>query len=414
MEKKTKKDKVLHTCNGKLNVYDYQEACLNFNIFYWNMVLTVSIIAFFGSLICSIFSTVLECIALFLICEPFILLITKLRIKTFAKMQYESLNKKNPGIMEYEIELYKDYLKRKNQNVVQKINYSDIEAIVETDSNFHLRIKRKVVIIQKSSCELDTITFIRKINKDILENRLGNEKTIKKFTIKKQKIEKEKLLNILFLVSLISFTLAWGVVAISHDYFTLDAFLVYIIVMPIPIISSILSLILGIVYSRKGYDCIKNIVGGICILFLLFCFGILTIMVSSDYDYEEIYDYQSILGIELPVDGILTKEEYNYGSITNGEQITVYFVDSDTREVEREIKNSPNWIKGKNLDYNLKRFIPVSQIDLENVYYSIYIEEIDKYNELPTEVGKYHIYAMMFYKDLNYIEILDYIYEYSD
>lgn len=413
MEKKTKKDKVLHTCDGKLNVYDYQEACLNFNIFYWNMVLTVSIIAFFGSLICSIFSTVLECIALFLICEPFILLITKLRIKTFAKMQYESLNKKNPGIMEYEIELYKDYLKRKNQNVVQKINYSDIEAIVETDSNFHLKIKRKVIVIQKSSCELDTITFIRNINKDIFDNRLGNDKTIKKFTIKKKKLEKEKLLNILYLASIISFTLAWGIVAISHDYYILDAFWVYLIVMPIPVILTFLSLIFAILYSSKGYNCIKNIVSSICILFLLFCFGILTIMVSSDYDYEEIYYYKDVLGIELPDNGILTKEEYNYGNITNGKQITVYFVDNDIEQIEKEIKNNSNWIEGKKLDYDLKRLIPVSQLDLENIYYSIYIEETDQYNEIPTNDGIYQIYAMMFYKDLNYIEILEYIYEYG-
>lgn len=413
MEKKNKKDKVLHTCDGKLNVYDYQELFLNFKIFYWNSVLSGTITFIIPIILYGLVTSLIDAISLFIIIEIFILIIFKMKAKTIGKNQYKSLIKKDPNRFEYETELYKDYLIRRSQNKTLKINYSDIERIVETDSNFYLKTKKMIITIQKSSCELDTITFIRNINKAILENRLGNDKTIKKFTIKNQNPKKDKLLNILFLVSNISFAFAWIVLAIAHDHFTLDAFLVYVIVMPIPIITSILSLILGIVYSRKGYDCIKNIVSSICVLFLSFCLGILTIMASSDYDYEVIYDYQSVLGIELPDDGMLTKEEYNYGNITNGEQITVYFVTDNLDQIEKEIKNNPNWIAGDKLDYSLKRLIPVSQIDLDNVYYSIYIEEIDKYNELPTETGKYHIYAMMFYKDLNYIEILDYIYEYK-
>ena len=65
--------------------------------------------------------------------------------------------------------LYKDYLIRKSQNKTLKVNYSEIEKIVETDSNFCLKKKNMVMALQKSSCELDTITFIRNINKDILE-----------------------------------------------------------------------------------------------------------------------------------------------------------------------------------------------------------------------------------------------------
>ena len=270
MEKKTKKDKVLHTCNGKLNVYDYQEMCLNFKVFYWNNVLVSSILLVIITIIYGIFTSFISAIILFIVMEIFILIISKYMLKTVSKNQYKNTIKKNPTRFEYETELYKDYLIRKSQNKTLKVNYSEIEKIVETDSNFYLKIKNMVIALQKSSCELDTITFIRNINKDILENRLGNDKTIKKFD--KDKNKKIKLLlNVSFALTIISIFIPEIYYGVSEDFTKLN-YLLYWFMLPFPLIS----FYLGNKYKNMGFECTKNIIGGICVALLLVIYGFLT------------------------------------------------------------------------------------------------------------------------------------------
>lgn len=269
-EKKTKKDKVLHTCDGKLNVYDYQELFLNFKIFYWHSVLSGTIAAIIPIIIYGLVTSFIDALIFFIIIETFILIIFKMKKKTIGKNQYKSLIKKDPNRFEYETELYKDYLIRKSQNKTLKVNYSEIEKIVETDSNFYLKIKNMVIALQKSSCELDTITFIRNINKDILENRLGNDKTIKKFD--KDKNKKIKLLlNVSFALTIISIFIPEIYYGVSEDFTKLN-YLLYWFMLPFPLIS----FYLGNKYKNMGFECTKNIIGGICVALLLVIYGFLT------------------------------------------------------------------------------------------------------------------------------------------
>ena len=287
MEKKTKKDKLLHTCDGKLNVYDYQEMCLNFKGFYWNNVLVSSILLVIITIIYGIFTGFISAIILFVVMEIYILIISKYMLKTISKNQYKNTIKKNPTRFEYETELYKDYLIRKSQNKTLKVNYSEIEKIVETDSNFYLKIKNMVMALQKSSCELDTITFIRNINKDILENRLGNDKTIKKFD--KDKNKKIKLLlNVTFFLAILSLFIPIFVYS-NYEEFTKINYLLYWFMLPFPLIS----FYLGNKYKDMGFECNKNIIGGICVALLLVIYGFLVMGVyntenNTGTEYQQI------------------------------------------------------------------------------------------------------------------------------
>ena len=275
MEKKTKKDKLLHTCDGKLNVYDYQEMCLNFKGFYWNNVLVSSILLVIVTIIYGIFTGFISAIIFFVVMEIYILIISKYMLKTVSKNQYKNTIKKNPTRFEYETELYKDYLIRKSQNKTLKVNYSELEKIVETDSNFYLKIKNMVIALQKSSCELDTITFIRNINKDILENRFRNDKSIKKFD--KDKNKKIKLLlNVTFFLAILSLFIPIFVYS-NYEEFTKINYLLYWFMLPFPLIS----FYLGNKYKDMGFECNKNIIGGICVALLLVIYGFLVMGVYN-------------------------------------------------------------------------------------------------------------------------------------
>ena len=145
--------------------------------------------------------------------------------------------------------------------------------------------------LQKSSCELDTITFIRNINKDILENRLGNDKTIKKFD--KDKNKKIKLLlNVSFALTIISIFIPEIYYGVSEDFTKLN-YLLYWFMLPFPLIS----FYLGNKYKNMGFECTKNIIGGICVALLLVIYGFLTMgayntenNISTEYQQIEIIE----------------------------------------------------------------------------------------------------------------------------
>ena len=235
----------------------------------------------------------------------------------------------------------------------------------------------------------------------------------------KKQIKIEKILLVLFILTIVSLWLGLGTVLIltkiakiPGELFTKYSWGMWFW-LPIPI----LSIILGIKYKQKGINCTKNIIGGFIIGIIGLIFGSYFLLFNFEVDYSEIYNYEQIIGLEIPSEGILEKqiwdESYllehitNYAKFTNAEEI---------RKFEEELQNSNNWLFQEQISSHLSIFIPLTLVcNINDIcYYSVYIEGIDDYNIIPNESGKYHIYAMMYSTEYSTLKIEDYILEYKN
>lgn len=182
--------------------------------------------------------------------------------------------------------------------------------------------------------------------------------------------------------------------------------------LPIPI----LSIILGIKYKKRGVKCTKNIVAGFIIGILLLIYGSFSFIFNFEVDYSEIYNYEQIVGLEIPSKGVFMKQKWDESYLF--EHVTNYAKFTDVKETEKfgeEIKDSKNWILKEEISSNLGIFIPKSMfLDPNDIcYYLVYIEGINDYNTIPDKTGKYHVYAMMYNVRISTLAIEEYIFEYK-
>lgn len=92
-----------------------------------------------------------------------VILIPYLSLNTFLKKAYIKLLNKGemPQVIKYKF--YNEYFTQTSEDITLKINYSEIAKSVENDTNFYFEYPKHdmTVIIQKNSCDLKTINFIR-------------------------------------------------------------------------------------------------------------------------------------------------------------------------------------------------------------------------------------------------------------
>ena len=273
-----KKEKKLYSCECMVNAKEYGQMAKYFpkkmywvlviNGLYKNLILTAIVaILYMNFLITLIF---------FIISQLLIMIFYKTRLSSLSEKVFRSQLKKR-SILTDEVtcqyEFYDDYFIRKEESITLKIDYSEIEKCVETDTNFYLEYgKRNIInIIQKNCCDLDLITFIRGKFSN-LENHLGEKQKIKIKKIKNPSFVK-KMMIVLFVLTIASLWFAIGMadyvaklmnIASSEDSKTLWICWVWL---PIPIAS----FYLGYKYQKMGLHCIKNIIAGLIIgMFLLF------------------------------------------------------------------------------------------------------------------------------------------------
>ena len=69
----------------------------------------------------------------------------------------------------------------------------------------------------------------------------------------------------------------------------------------------------------------------------------------------------------------------------------------------------------KNVSTILNNFIPSSLVchSDDRCYYSIYIDELNKYNTIPPETGDYNIKTLMYDPDISTLKIEDFEYTYK-
>lgn len=179
--------------------------------------------------------------------------------------------------------------------------------------------------------------------------------------------------------------------------------------LPIPLAS----LILGIIFKRKGFKAKKNIVVGIIFSELLLIFGSFTLVFSGMYSHDFLYVDQiaSEIDFSLPNTGDITTQDWTIGTQTEPNQgIIQYYYMSDitftdkieVSEFNAAIIESRLWLRAINT--SLIGLVPsmysylVSSTQYD--YFMIYNADLKTFNTMPNSSGTYR-FVFIAYSSLN-------------
>ena len=225
--------------------------------------------------------------------------ILKVKDCLFLRHDYNNLTKYKDKL-EYNITFYDKYIKVESENTSLKIDYKQIKKIKLTSTHLYIIINIKEIIpIPKYKINNNLISFL-------------NKKQISKVTLKEEQIDKNQatksyegvriFLIILFILTILSLWISLALIAIVSEQRNLPNFLslnntwAAYFVLPIPIVS----IILGIIYKKKGVKCAKNIVAGVIVGSFLLLIGLSSNLINFEVDYKTIRPYQPIIELEIP------------------------------------------------------------------------------------------------------------------
>lgn len=322
----------------------------------------------------------------------------------------------------YEIinfEFYDNYFIKEEKSASLKIDYSEVEKIIETDKNFYLRSSKEndVIIIQKNECDLELVNFIREKFEN-LENRLGEDSNFKGVKFYHSTNFIKYGMFILFILTIMSMHFALISSAyidtqpsISNLSFN-DNMWVCWCWLPIPIAS----IVLGFKYKRAGFKCKKNIIAGFIFGYLLLMAGFISLNNDSSVDYNLINPYKNVIDAKLPSTGKLYIDESNNFFDQDKREyfvIDVYYTQDEVEDLIASIESSENWFLSTEIKSSLKIFIPKIVFSNDDDYFSIYNKTTNEYNKLPEEAGNYEIYTMRYDKSNRHLQIHKFMYEYN-
>lgn len=392
----------LFTCDSYVNADEYGKMLKHFPSFYWACVkngtlfIIIALIlmglkneSFTGSLLTAIFYEVL------------LMVVYKIRIEKMGQDSFHKIQKKCPIATQHTTDFYEDYFIRYSEQAIHKIEYSKISGFIETDSNFYVE-HNGVFLFQKEKCCSELIEFFR--------NKCSHKlKSTSYFPV-------ETFMLFLFILTLCCIFLGAKTMNIlagdSLNYHFVKYAWGFWIWLPIPL----LSIILGFRYKKRGVKCTKNIISGFIVGIILLIFGCFCFFPIGESSYSKIYQYENVLNIPLPSDGILTENYYDtFGdSITKFTDIDVTFNRDDVESLEKIISSNPHWIPINEMASSLKIFIPDLMITTDTSYISIYNSSTQQYNTIPETDGSYRIYTMLFDSKGNRLEVNNYTYEYTN
>lgn len=420
-EKAKKDSKCLYTCESIVDGYEYKKMAKYFpKRVYWVFVIRGLISNLIVSSIIAITSkNLVSTLAFFTICQIFLMVLYKVRLEYYSEKEFNRIKKQSIADTNFETEFYGDHLIRKGESVTFTIKYSEISRCVENDTNFYLECadKNMIIILQKNRCDLELINFIRSKFKNP-ENNIVDTSSYKKIKSLKNTKLISTLMIILFIATICSLWGAlWSLSLIDeinpqHGFnFTKNAWIFWCW-LPLPIVS----IILGFIFESKGFKCTKNIVAGFIIGFLLLVYGSFGLIPSFSKDYSKINDYKEYIDASIPNNGEL--EIQNWKTYFDDDKteyviINAYYDKEDVSNLLSSIQNSNNWVLSTKMKSELKILLPTQFRAQKDVYYSIYNKTTNEYNTIPSESGKYEMYAMYYDKSLKQLSIHRYKYSYN-
>ena len=411
----------LYRYEGIVDAEEYKKLLRSFpKKFFWKLFALGTLILVVSACILFIFEgKYLEYLLIFLMLDLCYLLFLKFRQDAIAEKIYNFSTKKRFSDSNQIIEFYQDFLIRKGNTLSLTIQYCDIAQCVETETNFYLEIAQKnhFVIIQKNRCEEGLIQFIQ----NTLENRTKVQFERRKSTGVQKHYNYGRIrifMIILFILTILSFFAA----AKLDSYLTpegMDFFKnmwIFWCWLPVPV----LSIILGFKYRKIGIPCVKNIVAGFIVALLLIVFGSFCLLPTPDLSdlmmEAESVEYSEIIGMELPKPlGVTSEEVWNPVSKDKTELSSARFLyaNKDSEELVEFIKNSDRWMKGNNINDELKLMLPEKFSLDENTYVLIYNQKNGAYNTQPNSDGTYKLYVMKYDLSVNSLEVHQLNYDYK-
>lgn len=261
--------------------------------------------------------------------------------------------------------------KSDNSNSTYIKKYSEIQTKTQDSEYIYLTLDGVFTVIDKKTCEGHSDRLIELIGLKRKDNSM------------KKKIK--VLLLILFILSLISIYFALMVVAISVNSSPLPNFPLamaehmwkFFIIVPIPLAS----IILGLIYLKKGYKCKKNIIAGIIMTGLLCIFGSFTGVFSDQISHDMSYldPISEKINLDIPTDGYIS---IMYDFQDSGDSLAMVKIDDRNDSFASKLDNNNNWKKDTS-------FIPSNEIDLYLLtmtssydYFMIYNLTTNSYNYL--------------------------------
>ena len=162
---------------------------------------------------------------------------------------------------------------------------------------------------------------------------------------------------------------------------------VFYLFLPIPLFS----FVLGVIFKRKGYDSLKNIVAGVIMAFLLCIFGMFYFLgkdsISHDYGYMR--HVEEVVNVDFPDEGYISIDSLStpIAYVKFGKRDTELFRDS--------LRNDNRW-------KDSTTFIPADMLDLSNTmaisgseYYLLYDIDSSIYNTVNSKAN--HRYMLLAY-----------------
>ncbi len=341
-------------------------------------------------------------------------------IRTYQ--DYKKIVKNNPESLSYSLEFSEKYLIKKTEKITEKILYRDIKKWKEIDDTLYIETSDRIKVLipvakvdSKIISEIKEIDFSKKMN-------MKNKKIVKNNQFaKKEGNMISHMLTLIFFLTLFTPWIAlggWFFLAQLKSTMDFDMFqYAYgaFVALPIPL----LSLILGFCYKKKNASAKRNIIIGaiMCLVVIFFAsFSLISSLFGFETDYSEVQKYQEVIGIELPSVGKFRKVKWDESYLSEHISSTVTFQDKEESDkFYREINSSKKWISEDKISTNLENLMPIDMIcsKKSKCRYLIYNKELNTYNEVPTESGKYHFQSMMYDDTKRVLKIEEFSYQYK-
>lgn len=425
----------LYKCYSEINEEEYVNMIPHFPSIYWNHVLSVAYLPCVMSMTSFVNSQMesLERVMGVLINIIIYLIVMRLALKYRCRREYQRTEQRCPGDRVFLNEFYEEYFIFRGEHIIRKTEYSKIKKVIETQSHMYLYDGIRTFIFQKEKCEKELIEFMRNITPTKLEHT-SEEKLYKEpsreqpvnYTYyevetnrpKQRKADrKQLLLDILFGANFIALMAPMPVIQKFAAEKTMINMTDHMWIFWLFLIIPVLSVSLGFIYERKGYKCTKNIVAGVIVGFICLMFGSFSVVFPKvQTEYEQIYEYNEYLDIELPEEGrlyIMEWDNYMYG-MDGMTEVNASYSNEDCELIKKQIEESSKWKKKKEINSLLEIFVPSSVTSHTSTYVSIYNITDNTYNETPKKSGRNEMCIMVFNEELHSLGIYYYDYLYKE
>ncbi|MDY4787824.1 MAG: helix-turn-helix transcriptional regulator [Bacilli bacterium] len=289
-------------------------------------------------------------------------------------------------------QIYKQVQSGINLNPNLNVNYlfySDHFILESTSDNSRATYNKRYDQIKTRFQDENYIYLLFDVFFTIIDKRTCNQKIdllLQLLYLKKEdNINKKvkKLLMIFFILSIVSIFIALMVVAISISLSPLPEFPLvmvehmwkFFLVIPLPITS----VILGVVYYKKGYKCKKNIIAGVIMTFILCIYGSFSSVFASKISHNPCYidDISNMINFNIPTDGYVSVyKDYNH----TGGILAMVKIEKNGDLFLLAIEKNKNWKEDSS-------FIPSNTIDLylftltsNYDYFMVYNTRTNDYN----------------------------------